>query len=90
METPQENVSGYDDNSPVNHAAKLKGDLLLISGTADDNVHHQNSLEMVDALVVANKQFEFFSYPDKNHGIGGRNTRIHLYNMMMDFVKENF
>ena len=90
METPQENPSGYDDNSPVNHASKLQGKLLLISGTGDDNVHHQNSLEMVDALVAANKQFEFFSYPDRNHGIYGGNTRIHLYNMMMDFVKENF
>ena len=90
MHGPQENASGYDDNSPVNHAAKLKGDLLLISGTGDDNVHHQNSLEMVDALVAANKQFEFFSYPDRNHGIYGGNTRLHLYNMMIDFVKENF
>lgn len=90
METPHENVSGYDDNSPVNHAEKLKGELLLISGTGDDNVHHQNSLEMVDALIAANKQFEFFAYPDRNHGIYGGNTRLHLYNMMMDFVKENF
>ena len=90
METPQENESGYDDNSPVNHADKLQGELLLISGTGDDNVHHQNSLEMVDALVAANKQFEFFSYPDRNHGIYGGNTRLHLYNMMMNFVKDNF
>lgn len=90
MQTPQENESGYDDNSPVNHAEKLKGSLLLISGTGDDNVHHQNSLEMVDALVAANKQFDFFSYPDRNHGIYGGNTRLHLYNMMMNFVKENF
>ena len=90
MQTPQENPSGYDDNSPVNHAEKLEGELLLISGTGDDNVHHQNSLEMINALVAANKQFEFFSYPDRNHGIYGGNTRIHLYNMMMDFVKENF
>ena len=90
MQTPQENQSGYDDNSPVNHAEKLEGELLLIHGTGDDNVHHQNSLEMINALVAANKQFEFFSYPDRNHGIYGGNTRLHLYNMMMDFVKENF
>lgn len=90
MQTPQENESGYDDNSPVNHAEKLEGKLLLIHGTGDDNVHHQNSLEMVNALVAANKQFEFFSYPDRNHGIYGGNTRLHLYNMMMNFVKENF
>jgi dipeptidyl-peptidase-4 len=90
MQTPQENESGYEDNSPVNHAEKLEGHLLLIHGSGDDNVHFQNSMEMVNALVEANKDFEFFAYPDRNHGIYGGNTRIHLFNMMMDFVKENF
>ncbi|PCJ81526.1 MAG: S9 family peptidase [Bacteroidetes bacterium] len=90
METPQENESGYEDNSPVNHADKLEGALLLVHGSGDDNVHFQNSMEMVNALVDANKSFDFFVYPDRNHGIYGGNTRLHLFNMMMDFVKENF
>ena len=79
MRTPQENASGYDDNSPINHVDSLKGNYLLIHGTADDNVHVQNTYEMVSALVKANKQFDLFVYPDKNHGIYGGNTRLHLY-----------
>ena len=90
MQTPEENATGYDDNSPVNHAEKLAGPLLLVHGSADDNVHYQNSMEMVNALVSANKDFDFFAYPDRNHGIYGGNTRLHLFNMMMDFVQENF
>jgi dipeptidyl-peptidase-4 len=90
MQTPEENASGYDENSPVNHAEKLSGPLLLVHGSADDNVHYQNSMEMVNALVSANKQFDFFAYPDRNHGIYGGKTRLHLFNMMMDFVQENF
>ncbi|WP_370102432.1 S9 family peptidase, partial [Xanthomarina gelatinilytica] len=82
MTTPQENPSGYDDNSPINHVDKLKGDFLLIHGTADDNVHVQNTMRMVEALVQANKQFEWMIYPDKNHGIYGGNTRLHLYTKM--------
>ncbi|WP_417867111.1 S9 family peptidase [Xanthomarina gelatinilytica] len=86
MTTPQENPSGYDDNSPINHVDKLKGDFLLIHGTADDNVHVQNTMRMVEALVQANKQFEWMIYPDKNHGIYGGNTRLHLYTKMSDFI----
>ncbi len=89
MTTPQENASGYDENSPINHVNKLKGKYLLIHGTADDNVHVQNTMRMVEALVQANKQFDWAIYPDKNHGIYGGNTRIHLYNKMTDFIKEN-
>ena len=88
MQTPAENASGYDDNSPVNHAEKLEGALLLVHGSADDNVHFQNSMEMVDALVDAGKDFDFFAYPNRNHGIYGGNTRLHLFNMMLDFVRE--
>ena len=69
MRTPQENGENYDVNSPINHVEKLKGNYLLIHGTADDNVHYQNAVEMVNALVKANKQFDFFAYPNKNHGI---------------------
>jgi len=89
MQTPQENPSGYDDNSPINHVARLEGKYLLIHGTADDNVHFQNSVEMVNALVKANKQFDLFFYPDKNHGIYGGNTRLHLYTQMTDYILKN-
>ena len=87
MTTPQENASGYDMNSPINHVDKLKGDYLLIHGTADDNVHVQNTMRMVEALVQANKQFEWMIYPDKNHGIYGGNTRLHLYTKMTNFIE---
>ena len=88
MQTPQENASGYDENSPINHVSKLKGNFLLIHGTADDNVHVQNSMQMIEALVQANKQFDWAIYPDKNHGIYGGKTRIQLYNKMTNFIKE--
>ncbi|RNC84126.1 MAG: S9 family peptidase [Winogradskyella sp.] len=88
MTTPQENPSGYDENSPINHVDKLKGDFLLIHGSGDDNVHLQNTMRMVEALVQANKQFEWMVYPDKNHGIYGGNTRLHLYNKMTKFIHE--
>ena len=88
MQTPQENASGYDDNSPINHVSKLKGNFLLVHGTADDNVHVQNSMQMIEALVQANKQFDWAVYPDKNHGIYGGKTRIQLYNKMTNFIKE--
>ena len=86
MTTPQENASGYDDNSPINHVDKLKGDFLLIHGTGDDNVHVQNTMRMVEALIQADKQFEWMIYPDKNHGIFGGNTRKHLYIKMTNFI----
>lgn len=86
MRTPQENPKGYDDNSPINHVEKLKGNYLLVHGTADDNVHFQNAVDLMTALIKANKQFEQFSYPNKNHGIYGGNTRHHLYTLMTDFI----
>jgi len=89
MQTPQDNSSGYDDNSPINHVEKLKGDYLLIHGTADDNVHFQNTAEMISALVEADKQFDLFIYPDKNHSIYGGNTRYHLYKKMTNFLLKN-
>jgi dipeptidyl-peptidase-4 len=88
LQTPQENASGYDENSPINHVSKLKGSFLLIHGTADDNVHVQNTMQMIEALVQANKQFDWAIYPDKNHGIYGGKTRIQLYNKMTNFIKE--
>ena len=89
MQTPQENASGYDDNSPFNYPELLKGKYLLIHGSGDDNVHVQNSMRMIEALVQANKQFDWSIYPDRNHGIYGGNTRIQLYNKMTNFVKDN-
>ncbi len=89
MRTPQENASGYDDNSPINHVKKLKGKYLLIHGTGDDNVHVQNSMDLISALVNANKQFEMQFYPNKNHSIYGGYTRFHLYKRMTDFLLNN-
>ena len=89
MTTPQENASGYDDNSPINHVNKLKGKYLLIHGSGDDNVHVQNTMQMMESLIQANKQFDSQIYPDNNHGIYGGNTRIQLYNKMTNFIKEN-
>jgi dipeptidyl-peptidase-4 len=89
MQTPQDNANGYDDNSPINHVDSLKGNFLLVHGSADDNVHYQNTMEMITALVNANKQFDLMIYPNKNHGIYGGNTRYHLYKKMTDFILEN-
>jgi dipeptidyl-peptidase-4 len=89
MQTPQENPSGYDTNSPINFVDKLKGKYLLIHGSADDNVHVQNSMQMMEALIQANKQFDSQIYPDKNHGISGGKTRIQLYHKMTTFINDN-
>lgn len=89
LKRPQENAAGYDDNSPVTHAGKLRGPYLLIHGTGDDNVHFQNSIAFEDALIAAGKQFQSFYYPNRNHGIYGGNTRLHLYQMMTNFVEKN-
>ena len=89
MQTPQENASGYDENSPINHVDKLKGKFLLIHGSGDDNVHVQNSMQMMEALIQANKQFDSQIYPDNNHGIYGGKTRIQLYTKMTNFILNN-
>ena len=89
LQTPQENPQGYDENSPINFAGLMKGKYLLIHGTADDNVHYQNAVEMAEALIQKNKEFEFMTYPDKNHGIYGGNTRLHLHQKMTDFILNN-
>ena len=89
LQTPQENPKGYDENSPINFADLMKGKYLLIHGTADDNVHYQNAVDMAEALIQKNKEFEFMTYPDKNHGIYGGNTRLHLHQKMTDFILNN-
>ncbi|MDD4142094.1 MAG: S9 family peptidase [Bacteroidales bacterium] len=87
MRTPQENPGGYDDNSPITKAKNMKGNLLLIHGTADDNVHVQNSVEFAEQLVQANKQFDYMLYTNRNHGIYGGNTTYHLYTKVTNFLK---
>lgn len=89
MRKPKDNPYGYDNNSPINHVEKLKGNYLLVHGGADDNVHSQNTMDMFSALVKADKQFDFMLYPNKNHGIYGGNTRYHLFKKMTDFLYEN-
>ncbi|MGQ9846060.1 MAG: S9 family peptidase, partial [Bacteroidales bacterium] len=87
---PQDNPEGYDDNSPINHTKKIKGKFLLIHGTADDNVHFQNSVELIKKLVDNNKDFQTMYYPNSNHGIyTGKNTRYHLFSKMTNFIVEN-
>ncbi|WP_149274703.1 S9 family peptidase [Pareuzebyella sediminis] len=89
LRTPEENPEGYDENSPLNYPELLEGDFLLIHGSGDDNVHVQHSMRMVEALVQANKQFDWGIYTDKAHSIKGGNVRVHLFNKMTNFVNEN-
>jgi len=89
LQTPQENADGYDKNSPTTYAKDLKGNLLLIHGSSDDNVHMQNSMDFINALVKNNKQFDLFIYPNRNHGIYGDGARLHLYTKMTNFIINN-
>ncbi|HEX2937207.1 MAG TPA: S9 family peptidase [Bacteroidales bacterium] len=89
MRAPQENPHGYDDNSPLNFANDLKGKLLIIHGSADDNVHVQNTMMFTAKLVQANKDFEMAIYTDKNHSIYGGYTRLQLYRKVTDFFVKN-
>ncbi len=90
MRTPQENPDGYDDNSPINHVGKIKGKLLLVHGSADDNVHYQNTMEMAKSLIDANIPFELAIYPNHNHGIRGGNARLHLFEHITRFLMANW
>jgi len=89
MRTPKENPEGYEAGSPLNFTDKLRGNFLIIHGTADDNVHFQNSAELIGALVKSNKQFDMAIYPDKNHSIYGGVTRWQLYTKMTNYILEN-
>jgi dipeptidyl-peptidase-4 len=89
LRKPSENKSGYEDNSPTNFVKQIKGKFLLIHGSADDNVHMQNSMELAAAMVKENIAFDFMIYPNKNHGIYGGKTRLHIYSKILKFVKEN-
>ena len=90
MRTPKENKDGYDNGSAIVNANKLNGHLLLVHGTADDNVHLRNMIHYVHALTQANKKFEVALYTDSNHSIyHGYNTRYHLFERIADFFKAN-
>ncbi len=89
MRTEKENKDGYSLNSPITYADQLEGSYLLVHGNSDDNVHFQNSAEMAAALIKANKQFDTYFYPNRNHGIYGNNARRHLYTKMTEFLLEN-
>jgi dipeptidyl-peptidase-4 len=91
MRTPQENPKGYDETAPINFVNKIKGNFFIIHGTADDNVHFQNSVQMITALVKANVDFESAYYPNKNHGISGAadNTTYHLWNKVTKWLYQN-
>jgi len=88
MRTPKENPDGYDDNSPLSHAGEIKGNYLIIHGSADDNVHFQNTMEFTEKMVQAGVQFDMAAYTNRNHGIRGGNTSLHLYTKMTNFLKE--
>ncbi|HEX9166354.1 MAG TPA: S9 family peptidase [Gemmatimonadales bacterium] len=85
---PQENGVGYDLGSPLTYVKQLKGDLLLVHGSGDDNVHYQNSEALVNALVAANKPFTMMQYPDRNHSISGGMTSVHLRELMTRYLDE--
>ena len=87
MSVPQDNAEGYDAASPLCRAKDLSGNLLIVAGTADDNVHYTNMLRYIDALVAADKSFEMQMYTDRNHSIYGGNTRPHLYKRFIDFFR---
>ncbi|HET8865081.1 MAG TPA: S9 family peptidase [Gracilimonas sp.] len=89
MQTPRQNPEGYDNGSPLKKASQIEGNYLIVHGTGDDNVHYQNTIGMIDALVAADVDFETMIYPNRNHGIYGGNTRRHLYRLMTNFILEN-
>lgn len=95
MRTPQENPDGYDLNSPVHNTAMIKGNYLLCHGSGDDNVHYQNAMELIKAMISNGKQFDLMIYPNKNHGIyggyeyGDGECRMHLFNKIDNFLFEH-
>jgi dipeptidyl-peptidase-4 len=89
MRTPKENPEGYERTSVLTHAPKMTANYLLIHGTADDNVHFQNAVQLAAALQKAGKQFDFMLYPNKNHAIPGAQTQLHLFTLMTEWLREN-
>ena len=90
MGLPQENPEDWAESSPVTHAAGLEGDLLVVHGTGDDNVHFQGTERLINALVAANKPFQMMAYPNRTHGIfEGENTTLHLFSLLTRFLEEH-
>jgi dipeptidyl-peptidase-4 len=89
MRRPQVNEGGYDDASAIGHADALQGNLLIVHGLADDNVHARNTLLYTEALVEKNRQFEMQVYPDDNHFLRKRNNQRHVYERLLKFLKDN-
>lgn len=89
MQKPDQNGDGYDAYSPLSLAKNLKGRYFILSGTADDNVHNQNQMEMVDALTQAGIQFDMMTYPNRNHGLYGGYTRLHVYDTILRWLDNN-
>jgi dipeptidyl-peptidase-4 len=89
MGLPQENAAGYDKGSPLTYAKNLRGRLLMVHGSGDDNVHYQNTEAMVNAFVAANRPFSLMVYPNRNHSISGGPTRQHLFTLLTRYVEEN-
>jgi dipeptidyl-peptidase-4 len=89
LRTPKENPSGYDDNSPINFVKNIRGSYLLVHGTGDDNVHWQNTAEMINSMIKAGVRYDSELYPNRNHGIGDRAASYHLYRRMTEFVMGN-
>ena len=89
LRKPEENASGYDNNSPINFVKNIKGNYLIIHGTGDDNVHWQNSAEMINAMIKAGVKFDSEVYPNRNHGIGDRAAQYHLYRRMAEYIQNN-
>ena len=89
LRTPKENPEGYENNSPLNFTQNIKGNYLIVHGTADDNVHFQNAAEMVNSLIRNGVNFDSEYYPNRNHGIGDQAARVHLFNKLTDYIQEN-
>ncbi|MCH7875274.1 MAG: S9 family peptidase [Gemmatimonadetes bacterium] len=89
MRTPQENAEGYDRSAPLTYADRMEGRFLLVHGSGDDNVHMQNTTQLVERLENANKQFDLRIYPNKTHAIAGRTTRVNLYTQFTEWLNRN-
>ena len=90
MGLPQENMQDFIDGSPITYAKNLEGNLLIVHGTGDDNVHYQNAEMLINELIQQNKQFQVMPYPNRSHGIyEGRNTRRHLYTLITNYLMEH-
>jgi dipeptidyl-peptidase-4 len=89
MRTPQENPNGYKTSSPLEAADKLKAKVLLIHGTDDDNVHMQNTLNFVQALVKARRSFDLYLQPGEKHGFAGEAARFYLTQRLVEFFEQN-